>query len=264
MLYKDGFDSVGAYCMGLLKLALKHIDHPYEIVEIPDIRTGARAIEDVRSGELDMIWGGATKELEEALLPVRIPLYKGLFGYRIFIIRKGDQGKFNAINDLEGLRRLTLAQGFTWADAQILEQNGLNVLKIHKYPSLFYMLEGGRYDAFPRGLQEPWSELNSFPALELVVEKNLMLVYRMPFYMFVSHDKPALAANLELGFNRAIADGSFDEYFFNDPTVKEALARANIGSRIVIELDNPSLPAKTPVDRQELWLDPRKFEVTAN
>lgn len=259
VLYKDGFDSVGSYCMGLLKLALKHIDHPYEIVEIPDIRTGARAIEDVRSGELDVIWGGASKELEEVLLPVRIPLYKGLFGYRIMIIRQGDQEKFNGISDLEGLKRLTLAQGFTWADTQVLEQNDLNVLKIHKYPSFFYMLEGGRYDAFPRGLQEPWRELQSFPELGLTVEQRLMLVYRMPFYMFVSHDKAALAANVELGFNRAIANGSFDQYFFNDPTVKEALARAAIAGRTVIELDNPSLPANTPLDRQELWLDPRKF-----
>ena len=122
------------------------------------------------------------------------------------------------------------------------------------------MLDGGRYDALPRGLQEPWRELESFSELRLAVEQNLMLVYRMPFYFFVSRDKPALAANLELGFNRAIADGSFDAYFFNDPIVKDALARANIKNRIVMELDNPTLPVQTPLDRPELWLDPRKLK----
>lgn len=259
VLYTEGFDSVGEYCMGMLKLALEHVDHPYEITVDPGRRTDARAVEEVRSGHLDLIWAGSSIATEEMLLPVRIPLYKGLFGYRILLIRKGEQSKFDNIRNLTGLQKITMAQGTNWPDAEILEQNGFQVERILKYSSLFHMLEGGRYDALPRGMQEPWREIESFPELRLEVEKNLMLVYRMPFYFFVSSDKPELAANLELGLNRAIADGSFDAYFFNDPIVKDALARANIKNRIVLELDNPTLPAKTPLNRPELWLDPRKL-----
>lgn len=259
VLYTEGFDSVGEYCMGMLKLALEHVDHPYEITVDPGRRTDARAVEEVRSGHLDLIWAGSSIATEEMLLPVRIPLYKGLFGYRILLIRKGEQSKFDNIRNLTGLQKITMAQGTNWPDAEILEQNGFQVERILKYSSLFHMLEGGRYDALPRGMQEPWREIESFPELRLEVEKNLMLVYRMPFYFFVSNDKPELAANLELGLNRAIADGSFDAYFFNDPIVKDALARANIKNRIVLELDNPTLPAKTPLKRPELWLDPRKL-----
>lgn len=260
VLYTEGFDSVGGYCMGMLKLALEHVDHPYEITVDPGRRTDARAVEEVRSGHLDLIWAGSSTATEKLLLPVRIPLYKGLFGYRIFLIRKGDQPKFDKIRNLEDLKQITMAQGASWPDADILERNGLQVEKILKYSSLFHMLDGGRYDALPRGLQEPFREIQSFPELRLTVEKNLMLVYRMPFYLFVSRDKPELAANLELGLNRAIADGSFDAYFFNDPTIKDALARVNIKDRIVLELDNPTLPARTPLDRPELWLDPRKLK----
>lgn len=258
VLYTEGYDSVGGYCMGMLKLALKHIDHPYEITAVQGTQTDAREVEEVRSGNLDLMWTGSSVAMEEAVLPVRIPLYKGLFGYRIFLIRKGDQPRFNGIRTIDDLKQITMAQGASWADAEVLKQSGFKVEKIAKYSSLFHMLDGGRYDAFPRGLQEPWSEITSFPELRLAVEQNLMLVYRMPFYFFVNRDNPALAANLELGLNRAIANGSFDAYFFNDPIIKEALARANIENRIVIELDNSTLPAQTPLGRPELWLDPRK------
>src|SRR5690606_33251228 len=125
----------------------------------------------------------------------------------IFIIHEDNQAKFDHINSLEDLADISFGQGTTWADTSILEHNGLEVIRVNKYPSLFHMVDGGRFDALPRGVQEPWSEIASRPELDLAVEKRLMLVYRMPFYLFVSQDNPQLAADLELGFRRAIADG---------------------------------------------------------
>lgn len=259
VLYREDFDSIGDYCMGALKLALDQIDHDYQIEAVEGDRTSARAMEDVRDGELSLVWASTDTKVEEMLLPIRIPLYKGLLGYRIFIIRKGDQARFDNVRTLEDLKKIPLGQGFTWGDTKVLEENGLSVVKVHKYHAFFPMLDGGRFDAFPRGLQEPWGELAAHPDLPLTVEENLMLVYRMPFYLFVSNDNPKLAADIERGFNKAIANGSFDEYFYNDPTVKEALEKANVKNRRAIYLENLSLPAKTPVDRAELWLDPKRL-----
>src|SRR5690606_4031780 len=137
------------------------------------------------------------QEMEDKLLPVRIPLYKGLLGHRIFIIHPNNQAKFDRVQTFEDLRTITFGQGNTWADTQILESNELTVVKVNKYPSLFYMVDGGRFDAFPRGVQEPWGEIAQRPELELTVEKRLMLVYRMPFYLFVGKDDRQLAADLE-------------------------------------------------------------------
>ncbi len=254
VLFEEGADAIGSYCMGLLTLALSKIDHPYTIEHAKGLRTSARSIENVASGELSLVWGSADEQVEKTLLPVRIPLYKGLLGHRIFIIRKGDQHRFNGVRTLNDLKQFAFAQGATWADAHVLEQNGLKVLNVHKYHSLFHMLDGGRYDAFPRGLQEPWQELTAWPELDLTVESRVMLVYRMPFYFFVGRHNPTLAADIERGLNLAIADGSFDEYFFKDPTVRDALKKSDMANRVVIELNNPSLPAQTPVDRKELWL----------
>lgn len=256
VLYEEGADSIGTYCMGMLKLALSRFEHDYTVQPVTGNRTSARAIEDVRDGVLDIVWGSSDTEIESILQPVRIPLYKGLLGHRIFIIHRDDQHKFNHINTLEDLKQVTLGQGSTWADTRILQENDLSVVPVYKYHSLFYMLDGGRFDAFPRGLQEPWGEIAARPELDLAVEKRLMLVYRMPFYLYVSKDNPRLAADLERGFNIAIEDGSFDEFFLNDPTVRDALARSNIEDRVIIELQNPSLPKSAPLHREELWLNP--------
>lgn len=256
VLYEHGVDSIGGYCMGMLELALSRIDHNYEIEPVPGEHSSARSIELVLSGHLDLIWASANRQIEQQLLPVRIPLYKGLLGHRILLIRPDNQHRFAQMETLADLEDLSFGQGTTWADAEILEHNGLQVIRVNKYANLFPMLEGNRFDAFPRGIQEPWGELASRPELNLTVEQRLMLVYRMPFYLFVGPDKPELAADIERGLNLAIADGSFDEYFFNHPTIKDALQRANLQNRTVIELDNPTLPPKTPLDREELWIDP--------
>ena len=84
-----------------------------------------------------------------------------------------------------------------------------------------------------------------------------MLVYKMPFYFFVAPSNKQLAADLELGLNRAIADGSFEKTFRNCPNVQEAIQKADMKNRTVFQLNNPGLPRLTPVDRPELWVDPK-------
>ena len=44
------------------------------------------------------------------------------------------------------------------------------------------MVDGDRFDAFPRGVNEPFGELAQRPDLpDLKVEDTILLVYRMPF-----------------------------------------------------------------------------------
>jgi hypothetical protein len=243
------------HAVAAVELAFSRIDHNYRIKEVPGQISQARNIDYVRSGDLDMMWAATNQEMEDMLLPVRIPLYKGLLGHRILIIHRDHHQRFDGIQTLEDLQRLTFGQGTTWADTAILRHNGLTVVTANKFDSLFYMADGNRFDAFPRGVQEPWAEIESRPHLELAVERRLMLVYRMPFYLFVSHDNPQLAADIERGLNLAIADGSFDELFFAAPTVQDVLQKSNLQGRLIFELDNPTLPPETPVDRPELWLD---------
>jgi hypothetical protein len=250
-------DPNGFYAAKMIKLAIEHIDHKYETEIVGGELTQTRMQEDVKSGVLDIMWAGTSKELEDDLEPVRIPLYKGLLGHRFLIIRKGDQPKFDGVKNIEDLRKIRLGQGTAWIDTKILEANGLKVIKTMKYQNLFNMLDGGRFDAFPRAVFEPFSEVDKHPELNLAVEKNLMLVYKMDFYLFVKKSRTQLAREFELGLNRAIADGSFGKIFMSSPSVQEAISKGDLKNRIVIPLNNPFNSKETPIDRAELWIDPK-------
>lgn len=248
-------DANGNYAMKMVRLALSKVERRYEIQTFSESLTQSREFQILEEEGTDLAWAATKQDWEDKLLPIRICLYKGLLGYRIFLIHEGNQAKFDGINTLDDLRKIALGQGRTWSDSDILEANGLNVVRTTKYESLFYMLDGGRFDAFPRGVQEPWAEISSRPKLALTTEKRLMLSYKNPFYLFTNKKNVELAADLERGLNIAIADGSFDEVFFSDPMVKAVLENAHLDSRLVFDLHNPYLPSKTPVDRPELWLD---------
>ncbi len=118
----------------------------------------ARKIQMLKDGDIDIVWMGTSKAYEQQLFPIRIPILKGMLGHRIFIIRQGEQEKFTRINNLEQLRQIPLGQGKFWGDTAVLKYAGLKVVDPVKYESLFHMLEGGRFDYFPRALHEPWSE----------------------------------------------------------------------------------------------------------
>jgi hypothetical protein len=206
--------------------------------------------------ELDIVWYATTNDFEELMQPIRIPIYRGLLGYRVLMIKGGTQHKFDGIKTLEDLRRVSLGQGRLWADTDVLTANGLNVVKVMKYENLFFMLDGDRFDGFPRGAHEPWGEIKRYPQLSLTVENNISLVYTNPFYFFVNKSNTDLARLLEKGFRIAIEDGSFNNYFMNDATVKDAIEKSNLKNRIIIPLNNPTLPKLTPVNDKTLWFDP--------
>lgn len=254
-------DPNAAYALTMLRLAIAHIDTPYRIEEVTEEYTQSRVNEEIRTGGLDLGWIASDNELESTLRPIRIPLFKGLLGYRVFMINADNQHKFAGIETLEQLKqRITMGQGRTWADARILEANGFKVIKTEKYPGLFYMVDGGRFDAFPRGVHEPFTEIAERPHLNLAVEKNLMIAYKMPYYFFVTPGNESLAQDIETGLNRAIANGSFNEAFMNAPQVKDVIEKANIKNRRVFFIDNPTLTKETPLDRSELWFDPADLQ----
>ena len=251
-----GENGVARYAKGLLKVALSKIPDEFEWDETAETSTEARIVEMLISDQLDIIWYTTSKDFENRMLPIRIPMYKGLLGYRIFMIKSGSQGKFSGIQSISDLNRISIGQGRFWADTEILESNGVEVIKVTQYDSLFHMLDGGRFDAFPRGIHEPWDEMPRWPDLQLDVEENLMLAYMNPFYFFVSKNKPELAEKVELGLRLAIEDGSFDRYFLNYPTIKSVLSKSNVKNRHIISLTNPLLPSETPLEDQALWFDP--------
>lgn len=252
----QGNNSLESYAKGLLKLALSKVPTQYDWQEPVPNASEERMVSLLIDKQLDVVWYATTKDLEERLQPIRICIFRGLLGYRVLLIKSGTQSKFDGMKNLEDLKRVSFGQGRFWADTNVLVANNLNVVKVLKYEGLFHMLDGGRFDAFPRGAHEPWSEMQRYPKLALEVEKNLLLSYTNPFYFFVNKANTQLANDIERGLRIAMEDGSLNEYFLNDPTVKDVIAKANLKSRTLIKMDNPGLPEKTPVNDKSLWLDP--------
>ncbi len=250
-------DPVSGFAVEMLQLALSKDEDPNEVKFVPvDGYTSVpRIIESLRSGTFDVVWTASSKEVESQITPIRIPLFMGLLGYRLMLIHKDNREMFRNVTDISELKQFTFGQGTGWPDTDILLANNLNVIQTPKWAGLFYMTDGKRFDAFPRGIQEPWQEVEMFKDLDLMVDEHVMLHYIMPFYFFVNPNRPELAAKIERGLNVAIEDGSFQNTLLNNVMVKDVLSKAHINQRHVFNLINPDLPADTPIYRKELWID---------
>ena len=194
----------------------------------------------------------SSPEREARLLPIRIPINKGMLGWRLGLIRTGDQELFAGVNTLKDLKGVRLAQGQEWPDTKILQANGIGVITAPRYEGLFKMLAAKRFDYFPRSIMEIWDE-QANNADSLVVEPHLALHYYYDSYFMVNKKNTRLAQDIRDGLERAILDGSFDKLF--QQYFGERLRKAHLETRTVIELQNPLLTPETPSNRPELWYD---------
>ena len=239
----------------VLKLVMSKVDPNTTFIQNDQELNTARAIGAVESKKFDVMWGGSTSTYEDKMLPIRIPALKGLLGHRIFIIRAEDQEKFNQINTLADLKRFKAGLGTLWGDTKIMKLADIPTVTTIKYPNLFSMLEGGRFDYFPRALHEPWVEVKSRPELNLTIDKHLMLIYPFAQYFYVEKSNKTLHDKIYKGFEMAIADGSYDKLFFSHPMIKDVLEQANLKQRTVIRIKNATMHPDTAFDRKEFWLD---------
>ncbi|MCC2606910.1 type 2 periplasmic-binding domain-containing protein [Planctobacterium marinum] len=241
----------------ILKLALSKTKDSarYQFQPLPNAQTEGRSMEMLKEGGMSVMWAGTQKHYEQSLLPIRIPVLKGMLGHRIFIIRQGEESRYSKVNNLVDLQRFSVGQGRFWGDTVVLKHAGLNVVTPVKYESLFPMLEGGRFDLFPRAIHEPWSEVSARTALNLSIEPRLLLIYPFAMYFFVAPDNQTLAQAIERGFNQAIEDGSYDQLFFAHPMIKDAITLARLQERVVIRLENPNMSDQTPLEDERLWLN---------
>lgn len=248
------------YYIDMLRLALHKtsaINGAATLVMTNKTMRQNRTIEQLKlNKDIDVLWTMTSTKREAELQAIRIPLLKGLLGYRIFIIRKGEEARFSAIETLNDLKQLTAGQGRDWPDTKILRANGIKVIAGSSYQGLFGMLQHKRFDYFPRGVNEAWAEVKIHADKNLVVEKKLLLQYPAPIYFFVNKENKQLADRLERGLRIAIKDGSFAQLFKNHPANKEILQLTAIDKRRIFRLHNPFLPQATPLAEKALWYTP--------
>ena len=245
------------YATDLLKLALSKVGPEYRVELAESPMNQERQILELEAGRtIDVAPLPSSAEREARLLAVYIPMNKGVLGWRLGLIRKGNAARIADVNTLDDLKRVRLAQGLHWPDTDILRANGIPVITGPSYEGLFKMIVGSRFDYFPRSVMEIWDEqASNAETLEIEPRIALHYPYYTSYYM-LNRGNTRLAEIIRQGLEKALADGSFDRLF--EQHHGESLRRAQLDKRIIIELKNPRVTPGTPVNRPELWYDLRR------
>lgn len=244
------------YFIRLLRLGLDKSDTPYAIQEWTVPLTKSRALAEVARGEhLDVTWAVTTRKREQAMLAVRVPLDKGLSGWRIPLVHPQHKDRFRDVRTLADLRALSAGQGFDWADNGIFRANGLPVVTGDNLPSLVRMLGLKRFDYIARSPAELLAERERLSTL--AVDEHVILYYPSAVYFFVRRDNVQLAHALEKGLMKAVDDGSLDRMFH--AAADQSLRQAHIGARTAIALVNPEFPGEAIAQQPRLFLRAADF-----
>ncbi|WP_048692232.1 hypothetical protein [Catenovulum maritimum] len=209
-------DVRGNYASGLLIEALTlYAPGKYNVI-FSEPMNEARAERQMHDGtNVHVMWAAARKEWNESLIVIKQPLLKGLLGQRVLLINKHKQPLFDQITNINELKKLKLGTGHVWSITRIFEQNNFNLVTSSNYEGLFKMLELGRFDYFPRGVNEVIEEFNSrsknYP--NMVIEQNILLQTDLPVYYYVTPSEPKLAEDIAVGLDRLVKNGGFDKLF---------------------------------------------------
>lgn len=249
-LYQDQAN----YYFELLKLALERADVNYkiEIVPIPTMAQ-SRSLLNVEQGVYDLHWGVTSTEREQSLLPIRIPLLRGLLGLRIPLVNERSKRLLEKVIQLSDFKNVYFGQGHDWIDTQIFKQHGLRVIEASNTKALHELLNKDRIDALPRSILEVWYEQKHMQHTNVFVDQHIAFFYPLPTYFFVRKGEDEIHQQLTIGLKRAIEDGTF-LYLFNK-YFEDDIQRANLKNRRLFRLNNPFLPALTPLDDSALWFD---------
>ncbi len=214
----------------------------------------SRVLNDMRNKKIDLFLSMTNKEYEEEFQAIYIPVYRGLLGMRIPIIKRSNTDLLKDVKNLHDLKSFKAGQGRHWSDTKILQHNNLPTISEIKYSNLFNMLHAGRFDYFPRGIHEAWSEVEDRPTLGLAVDQHILLWYPAPMYIFVRKNDKKLVQHLNQRFEKIIKNGEFNNMFYNDINIQTALKKGNLKKRTIIKLDVPFTSEFTPTHRPELWV----------
>jgi hypothetical protein len=229
---------------------------PYTI-EYADIHMERpRLLEALKDGKLINVTAyPADAKWLKALRAVPVPTDMGLQSWRIALIDSKNQDRIRKLALPQGLKEMTAGVGAVWVTRASLHENGFHYVTGSNYIGLFDMLIAGRFDYFPRGVNEIFQEYDqrkqAFP--QLAIEESIVLHDNIPSMFFVSPRNPRLYQRIRAGMEALLNDGTLERFVLEHH--RSSLQRAKLCNRRRIDLPNKDVdPAM--LARKELWLDP--------
>ena len=200
---------------------------------------------------------GAGPALNQRLRAIPIPISGGLLGLRVGWTHRKSLARLSAVQNLADLRRVNLLQGQGWSELALFDHSGL---RTYAAPPqyLFRLVAEQRVELFPQGIgdlqvQQPtaakWSD-------NIEIEPHLLIAYPFAGFFYVNPGNDALAEAIALGFERAIADGSYQallERRVMTPWLKQNL---RLRQRQVIFVPNPNVGDGLEDVEPRHWLVP--------
>ncbi|WP_059364941.1 MULTISPECIES: transporter substrate-binding domain-containing protein [unclassified Pseudoalteromonas] len=237
------------YIAELFVLVLDKSGQKFNCIPVKDLPSQKRTILLLgKDKSLDLFWTVTNVKREEQALAVKIPLDRGLLGYRIPLINKRTPDLFKNKQNTIDIRKVHFGLRFDWPDLEIFKQNELSILSFSSHSQANNLLKSGRIDAIPDGLLEVGSyKLQP----ELTYDKHVVLYYPSAVYFFVAKENQVLHDALEKGLNLSLKDGSWQKLF--DKHFSHVIENVNLAKRTLIRLDNPTLPRTAPIDISEYW-----------
>ena len=200
----------------------------------------------------------SASENARGLVPVRIPVDRGLLSYRILLIRSDDQARFDQVQSVDDLKTVRFGFLSWWSEVEIMKAAGAPVVTGDNYDGLYRMLSARRFDAFSRGVSEIQADLERGEQFVpgLAIEKHLLLHYPLPVYFWFpdNPDGRLRAERVRVGLASMIADGSLQAML--DKRYGAEFTALDLAGRRVIEVPNNFLDGKDPLDDARLWFRP--------
>ncbi|MCX4028594.1 transporter substrate-binding domain-containing protein [Endozoicomonas sp. SM1973] len=239
------------YVLKLLNLALEKTRTtygPYQLKGVSNGSTLGRRLKMLEQGYYDILHFGFSHERNKRFTAIEEPIFRGLKGYRLFLIHRNNINIFAKIKTLNQLKKnFTAGFGAHWADITTLKQNGIKVQEAVASHHLMGMLNAKRFDYFPRGIDEIWQNLRETNYSDITIETSLAFFYPYPIYFYVQKDNKSLANRIQRGLIAAKNDGTFKQLFLTYHSTY--IKRANIQGRKIFHLQNSELsPAASSID----------------
>jgi hypothetical protein len=250
-------DASHSYYVSLLSKALQANNHKTSDIaafnQLTEVTHG-RSLHLLANKEIDVYWAGTSVERETQFLPIKIPLFRGLLGYRVSIVKQIELSNLKRL-PLAELKRKIACQGEHWPDTRILQYNGYKVMPVARFDLMFKMVEAGRCDYFPRALFEGFGELEKAQKTlpELTMWDDTILHYPFPIYFFVHRDNTKLADTIKQGLLALQKTGEFDRFMQTHSLTQHLFPLDKWQDKRIIELLNPFLPEGTDTKNPELW-----------
>lgn len=197
----------------------------------------------------------------DTLMPVRIPVLRGLLGYRLLLVHRQDLDRFSRINTLNDLRKVSFGSVEHWSDTSIMKSAGLKVVTGSTYDGLFKMMQAGRFETMTRGVHQIEAEVAAIeknPGNDIVVEPHLLMHYNLPVYFWFSRDPEGQrrAERVKAGLQMMVADGSLEKMF--NERFGAVIEKYDLAHRTLIELPDPLLVPEDPINDARLWYRPTR------